>query len=410
MPGAVMPGAVMPSAEAVVDLSAIGHNLEVIATHTTSAIMAVVKADGFGHGLVPAAHAALTHGATWLGVTSASEALTIRAAGIHSPVLTWLHGPDDDFARLIAADIDISAASAAHLCAIAAAAITRGIPAQVHLKVDTGMSRNGAAPSDWPHLVETARRLENQHLFRVRGIWTHLANADYPDDPTVAVQLTAFDDAVAIARAAGLRPDLRHVANSAATLAIPAAHYDMVRVGIACYGVEPIAGRSHDLRPAMTLRARTIMVRRVPAGTGVSYHHDYTTARDTTLALVPLGYADGVPRHASATGEVWVRGRRRPIAGAVSMDQFVIDAGDAPVAIGDEVVLFGPGDDGAPTVLDWAEWAGTNPHEILTRIGPRVPRRYVRTESLLSPTLAQTLTQTLTQTHQPATTKELAHA
>jgi alanine racemase len=395
------------TAEAVVDLSAIGHNIAVIAAHTTSAVMAVVKADGFGHGLVPAADAALTHGATWLGVTSAAEALALRAAAIDAPTLTWLHGPDEDFGQLIAADIDISAVSPDQLDRIAAAAAEQGIPAHVHLKVDTGMSRNGAAPAEWPHLVATARAFEDQNLLRVRGVWTHLANADHPDDPSVTQQLRAFDGAAAIADAAGLRPDLRHVANSAAALAIPAAHYDMVRVGVACYGVEPIAGRTHGLRPAMTLRARVIMVRRVPAGTGVSYHHDYTTTRDTTLVLVPLGYADGVPRHASATGEVWSHGRRCPVAGLVSMDQFVVDVGDAPVSVGDDIVLFGPGDDGEPTILDWATWAGTNPHEILTHIGPRVPRRYVETQSLRA---ISAETKLPPETKMSPETKEYAHA
>jgi alanine racemase len=368
-------------AEAVVDLDAIRHNVAIIAAGTQAAVMAVVKADGFGHGLVPVARAALDAGATWLGVTSAAEALALRAAGLDAPTLTWLHRPDEDFTPLIEANVDVSAASVAHLQGIAssAARLRNSAVAAVHLKVDTGMSRNGAAPDEWPAVVAAAYDFERAGLLRVRGIWTHLATADTPERPEAVAQLAAYEDALKVAEAAGLTPEVRHVANSAAALAIPEAHHDLVRVGIACYGVEPVAGHTYGLRPAMTLRAHAILVKRVPAGTGVSYGLEYATERETTLVLVPLGYADGVPRHASATASVWIRGRRHRIAGRVSMDQFVVDVGDTPVEIGDEVVLFGPGDRGEPTVHDWAAWADTNPHEILTRVGPRVPRRYIST-------------------------------
>jgi alanine racemase len=367
----------IPAAEAVVDLGAIAHNIRTIARQSTAAVMAVVKADAFGHGLVPVARATLDAGATWLGVTSATEALALRAAGVDARMLTWLHRPDEDFRPLIDAGVDVSAASVEHLRGLAASASVAGRRAQVHLKVDTGMSRNGAVSDEWPHVVAVARELERAGVLRVRGIWTHLATADEPERADVAQQLSKFDDAMTTAGAAGLDPELRHVANSAGALAVPESHYDLVRVGIAAYGIEPVHGRTYGLRPAMALRARAILVKHVPAGTGVSYGLDYTTTRATTLVLVPLGYADGVPRNAATTARVWMRGRRHPIAGRVSMDQFVIDVGDAPAEMGDEIILFGPGDRGEPTARDWADWADTNPHEILTRIGPRVPRRHV---------------------------------
>jgi alanine racemase len=369
-------GAQATTTEAVVDLGAIAHNLATISATTSAEVMAVVKADGFGHGLVPVARTALAAGATWLGVTSAPEALTLRAGGIDAPMLTWLHRPDEEFRALIEAGVDISAASVEHLRGIAASASVAR-PAVVHLKVDTGMSRNGAVPDEWPHLVAVAHDLERAGRLRVRAIWTHLATADEPERPETARQLAAFDEALKVASASGLTPALRHVANSAGALAVPESHYDLVRVGIATYGIEPVVGRTYGLRPAMTLRARAILVKRVPAGTGVSYGLDYTTTRPTTLVLVPLGYADGVPRSASATARVWMNSNRHPIAGRISMDQFVIDVGDTSAAIGDEIILFGPGDRGEPTASDWADWAGTNAHEILTRIGPRVPRRHV---------------------------------
>ncbi|HEX8631506.1 MAG TPA: alanine racemase [Catenuloplanes sp.] len=363
-------------AEAVVDLGAIAHNTAVVARATGTPVMAVVKADGFGHGAVPVARAALAAGATWLGVASCAEALLLRAAGITAPVLNWLHGLDDDFAAVIGAGVDLAAAAPEHLRAIAAGAAAAGTPAQVHLKVDTGMSRGGAAPADWPQLVALARMMERDGLLRVRGVWSHLARADELRHPSIAAQVARFDEAVGYARAAGLDPPLRHLANSAGALGTARTRYDLVRAGIALYGVEPLPGRRHGLRPALTLRARAVLTKRTPADTGVSYQHTYTTATPTTLVLVPLGYADGVPRSASNRGFVLIGGRRCPVAGVVSMDQFVADAGDLPVRLGDEVIVWGPGDTGEPTVADWARWARTNPHEILTGIGARVPRRY----------------------------------
>jgi alanine racemase len=366
-----------PLAEAVVDLGALAHNTRLLARYAQGRLMAVVKADGFGHGIVPVARTALANGARWLGVTSRAEALTLRAAGVKAPVLSWLHAPDEDFRPVIEAGVDLSVASTAHLDGIAASAARLRLPAIVQLKVDTGLSRNGAPPEHWPELVDRARRLEVEGLLRVRGLWSHLANAEEPGHPSVAGQLRRFAAAVAQARAVGLTPTLLHVANSAALVGVPESRLDLCRAGIALYGPEPFAQARIGLRPVLTLRARVIMTRRAGTGTGVSYGHDYVTPRETTLALVPIGYADGVPRLAGARAEVWIRGRRCPVAGRVAMDQFVVDVGDLPVRVGDEVVVIGSGERGEPTLSEWAQWAQTNPHEILTGIGARVPRRYL---------------------------------
>ncbi|MDA3645900.1 alanine racemase [Saccharopolyspora indica] len=362
-------------AEAVVDLDAIAHNTELIARAAApAAVMAVVKADAFGHGMVPVARTALAHGASWLGVATSAEALQLRAAGIGAPLLSWVHSPHEDFRPALLADVDLSVSSAEVLEAISCCAAELGVRATIHLKVDTGLSRGGAAEPDWPALVRRARWLERNSLVRVRGVWSHLISADDPGGGHTAEQVERFDAAVAAARAAGLDPELRHLANSAAALDAPRTHYDLVRPGIGLYGVEPVAGKVFGLRTALTLRARTILVKEVPAGTGVSYGHDYATARDGRLALVPLGYADGVPRQASGRGEVRIRGRRYPIAGRIAMDQFVVDLGQHAADVGAEVVVIG-GD--GPAVTEWARWAGTLPHEIYTGIGSRVARRYI---------------------------------
>ncbi|GAA3236965.1 alanine racemase [Actinocorallia longicatena] len=365
----------MRLSEAGVDLGAVTANARVITEAAAGAeVMAVVKADGFGHGAVEVAGAALAGGATRLGVTSVEEGLRLRAAGITAPVLSWLHAPFQRFDDALRAHIELSAVSAGHLRAIAEAAERTGTIAKVHLKVDTGLSRNGAPAAAWESLVATAGRLPG---IEVRGIWSHLAG-DEPEGVTTGEQIARFDEALRVAAKLGVRPRYRHLANSAAALDAPATHYDLVRAGIGLYGIEPVPGRRHGLRPAMTLTARLLLTKTVPAGTGVSYGHDHRTDRETLLGLVPLGYADGVPRPASGRAEVWVRGERRPVAGRIAMDQFMVDLGGLDATHGDEVVLFGPGDRGEPTAADWAAWAGTNPHEILTGVGPRVPRHHHR--------------------------------
>ncbi|MFN2562577.1 MAG: alanine racemase [Jatrophihabitans sp.] len=363
--------------EAVIDLAAIRANVAAMKAGTPAELMAVVKADGYGHGLVPSAHAALAGGATWLGTAIVDEALALRAAGITAPILSWLWAPGEDgtVGRALAAGIDISASSQWQLDAITTAVRESGTTARVHLKIDTGLSRNGSYVDDWPDLVAAAAKAQAAGEIIVVGAWSHFAYADEPGHPTIAKQIAAFDTALQVAGRAGVQPQLRHLANSAATLTLPEAHFDLVRPGIAVYGLSPVAD-DHGLTPAMTLRAAAAGVKRVRAGEGVSYGHEYTTSRETTLVLVPLGYADGVPRHGSNVGPVWVNGARFTVAGRVCMDQIVIDVGELTVAPGDPVVLFGPGRDGEPTAQDWAEAVGTIHYEIVTRVGPRVQRVY----------------------------------
>ncbi|MDQ6648898.1 MAG: alanine racemase, partial [Actinomycetota bacterium] len=252
--------------------------------------------------------------------------------------------------------------------------------ARVHLKVDTGLSRAGATAADWPDLCTAAAKAQADGLLQVVGVWSHFAYADAPSSPTTTGQLAAFEEALTVARAAGLQPELRHLANSAATLTRPDTCLDLVRPGLAVYGLSPVPGvadaRSLGLTPAMSLRARVALAKEVPAGVGVSYGHRYHPASGTRLALVPLGYADGVPRAATNLAEVLVGGRRRRVSGTVCMDQFVVDVGTDPVRAGDEVVLFGSGAQGEPTAQEWADRLGTISYEIVTRVGSRVPRTY----------------------------------
>ena len=367
---------------AEVDLAAISANVARLdAGCGDAAVMAVVKADGYGHGMVPSARAAIAGGATWLGVAFAEEALALRGAGLDVPILAWLLAETDDVEPLVRADVDVSVSATWALERAVVAAERAGRAAHVHLKVDTGLGRAGATRADWPDLVTAAAKAVADGTVEVTGIWSHLAYADAPAHPTIAAQVAAYADALDVADRAGLRPRVRHLANSAATLSLPDTHYDVVRPGIAVYGLSPGpevgTATSLGLRPAMTLRAEVALVKRVPAGQGVSYGHRYTTDRETTLALVPLGYADGVPRHATNVGPLSIAGERYRISGTVCMDQVVVDVGDAAVQVGDDAVLFGPGDNGEPTADDWADAVGTINYEIVTRIGARVPRSYV---------------------------------
>lgn len=372
------------SATAAVDLDAIARSVGACRAATRPgggpgpALMAVVKADGYGHGMVPAARAALAAGADWLGVASVGEALALRAAGIAAPVLSWLNPPGEPMAAAVAASVDLAVSAPWAVAEVAAAARTAGRPARLHLKVDTGLARGGAAGTDWPRLVAAAAAAAADGCVEVVGVMSHLSHGDDPDAPQTGAQVRRFTEALAEAERLGVRPQLRHLANSGGTLARPDTHFDLVRPGIACYGLSPFtrAAPWPGLVPAMTLTATLALTKRIPAGQGVSYGHRWEAPRETTVALVPLGYADGVPRAATNVAEVLLAGTRRPIAGTVCMDQFVVDAGDCPVTAGDPVVLFGPGRDGEPTVRDWADWLGTISYEIVTRIGARVPRVY----------------------------------
>jgi alanine racemase len=367
-------------AEVVVDLDAIAANTAVLRARVDRPLMAVVKADGYGHGLLPAARAVLAGGADFLGVAVLEEALAVRAAGITAPVLSWLHGPGTDYAAALAADVEVSVNAEWALAEVVAAARAAGGTARVHLFVDTGLSREGATAADWPGVVAAAARAQADGDIAVVGLWSHMAYADAPTHPTIGAQVRVFEEAVAVARRAGLTDAALHLANSAATVALPDTWYDFVRPGVALYGLDPLGGAdptAHGLRPAMTVRASVALTKRVPAGVGVSYGHTYFPTTETTLALVPVGYADGVPRAAGNTAPVLAGGVQRTIAGRVCMDQFVLDVGDADVQAGDDVVLWGPGDRGEPTAQQWADAVDTIHYELVTRIGGRFTRRYV---------------------------------
>lgn len=373
----------VPRAEAVVDLAAVRHNVRRLAAHCGVAMMTVVKADAYGHGMVEVARAAREAGSAWLGVATIDEALALRAAGDTGRVLCWLTVPGEDYDAAIAADVDVAAYSLAELDEVRAAVIRTGTPARVQLKIDTGLSRGGATSADWPTLVAAARAGEEAGHWRVTGVWTHPVAADEPEAPVNDDQERVFRDALAVAERAGLEPEVRHFANSAAAILRPSARFDLVRCGIASYGLDPAPGHTPDLGlvPAMTARATLAMVKDVDAGTGVSYGHLWTADRATTLGLVPVGYADGVPRHVSNAVSVAVAGKQRPLRGRVCMDQVVVDLGGDRPEPGSDVVLFGTGRDGGPTAQDWAEAAGTISYEIVTRFGgTRVTRTHVDSE------------------------------
>ena len=365
-------------AEAHVDLDAIAGNVGAIRERVApSMVMAVVKAGGYGHGAVPAAWAALRGGASWLGVVHVAEALELRAAGIDAPVLCLMAIGSDDHAEAISRGVDLAAGSTEMVERIAAAAEAAGKPARVHLKADTGLGRGGATAAEWPSVVDAALRAQERGLLRVAGLWSHFASSDEPGNPSIAAQLAAFKEAVEHAEKAGVSAAVKHIANTAAAIGVPEAGYDMVRVGGGIYGLSTLPGGAPPwLRPAMTLRARLAQVKRVPAGTGVSYNHRYVTTEETTLGLVPVGYADGIPRAARGHWLAFARGRRWPIAGTVCMDQFVIDFGDEPVSVGEEVVLFGTGEAGEATAQEWGERLGTISYELVTGIGSRISRTY----------------------------------
>lgn len=368
-------------ARVTVDLDAIAHNVEVMRSCApTAEVMAVVKADAYGHGLVPVARTALRSGATWLGVAQLAEARALRAAGIQARVLSWLHAPGLDFAPAIAADIDLGVPSVQELSEVVAAAKAAGRPARIHLAADTGLRRNGVFGADWDALVDACRSASAEGSVQVVGVFTHFAAADTPGHPSVQAQLECFRGAIADCERAGFPLEVRHAANSAATLILPEAHFDLVRPGIALYGMTPDPGlgdhRHFGLRPAMTVSANVTVAKRVPGGDGVSYGHTYVTPGETTLIDIPIGYADGVPRAASSKAPVWVNGAQFKVAGRVCMDQFVVDVGDLPVTAGDRVVLFGDDARGEPTAQDWAQACGTISYEILARMSSRLPRVY----------------------------------
>lgn len=367
-----------PRPRLTVDLAAVARNTRLLAEHASGELMAVVKADGFGHGALAVARTALAHGATRLGVTGLEEAWPLREAGLAVPILSWLNPVDADWATAAARNVDVAVPSLPHLASVA------GAPGRhrIHLHIDTGMARDGADPATWTRLCRAAHRAEQRGEVEVVGVMGHLGCADDPTDDCNARGRTRFAWALEVARAAGLRPRERHLAATAATLTDPRAHHTMSRVGAGLVGIDP--SRSTALHPALTLTAPVVQVRRVRAGTSVGYGHDYRTARATYLGLMPLGYADGLPRTASGRAEVLVRGVRRAVVGRISMDQLVVDLGSREVDLGESVTVFGPGHDGEPTVTQWADWSGTIEHEIVTGIGARVERRALAVPRLRS--------------------------
>jgi alanine racemase len=370
-----------PRAEIVVDLDAIRHNVGVLRELTGVTMITVVKADGYGHGMLPVARAAREAGSEWLAVATLDEVGRLRAAGDTGRILTWLTVPDEDYDDAIRADVDLTAYSLGELDEIEAAARYVGSPARLQLKVDTGLSRGGASRREWEAFYARALDGERAGHWRVTGIWSHLACADEPGHPANDAQEASFREALALADEAGLRPELRHLANSAAAVLRPSARFDAVRCGIATYGLDPAPTVDHgtDLRPAMTARANLALVKHLEAGDSVSYGHQWTAPGPTTVGLVPVGYGEGIPVHASNVAEVRVGGKRCPVRGRVCMDQIIVDLGGDEPAVGSDVVLFGPPGEGRPTAQDWAEACGTINYEIVTRIGGRMTRRYVDT-------------------------------
>ncbi|NYI40663.1 alanine racemase [Demequina lutea] len=360
-----------------IDTDAITSNVATLVGRTTAAVMAVVKADGYGHGLVEAGRAARAGGATWLGVAQPHEALELRALGDEGRILTWLYGPDFPARELIEAGVDVSVSSAEVLGEIVAVSRDGAPCPRVHIAVDTGLGREGVTLAELPGLLELVKAAQREGLVRVVGMWSHLAWADAPGHPTIDLQARVFRQALVIAQQASIALEVRHLANSACTLTRPDLHFDLVRPGIAIYGLPPVEdpeGKNFGLKPAMSVTSEIILVKDVPAGQGVSYGHEYVTVHPTTLGLVSAGYADGVFRAAGSVAEVSVRGRRYRIAGRVCMDQFVIDLGPATtVCVGDEVTLIGPG---GPSAQDWATAVGTIDYEIVCRFGGSRPKTF----------------------------------
>lgn len=359
--------------EAAIDTEAISANVAHVGHLTGVEVIGVVKANGYGHGASRVARAALEGGAKRLAVADLGEALALRSEGIDVPILAWLHGSGANFVEAAERGIEIGVSSLEQL-ANAAGASSPGHPTRVHLKLDTGLSRNGLAPEEWEPAFEEAARLERAGRITIAGVMSHLSNTSIDANREA---LSVYQSALLLAASHGVHPETRHLAATHGTFELPEARLDAVRLGLGMYGLSPFDGVSPGdlgLKPAMTLRAGIAKVRRVAAGVGVSYDYAYRTSAETTLAVVPLGYADGIPRQASGAGQVSVNGKRYTVAGRIAMDQFVIDVGDDAVREGDTVTVFGDAATGVPSADEWADAAGTIHYEIVTRIGARVPR------------------------------------
>jgi alanine racemase len=367
-------------AKASADWRRLAHNVEALAAVAGVPLMAMVKADAYGHGMVPAARVVAEAGAAGLGVVTLREAWQLKRLPdfADTTVMAFFFSPDQPgLAEVVGAGIELGVSSLAQLDAVAAAADRSGRPARIHLKGDTGMSRGGVAEHEWAQVAEAAAKHQAAGSVVVVGAWSHMACADEVGHPANAAQKAAFERFVAAVAAAGLEPEVRHLANSAAMIADPETRYDMVRPGIALYGYNPVPQFPVDLRPVIEIRSVVMSVKRVPEGSGISYGHTVHLERDTNVALVPLGYADGVPRAASGKAEVYLAGKRRRVLGRICMDQFMVDCGDDAVKPGEPVILIGAGEQ-HPDADDWAAWAGTIPNDVLTGIGSRVPRLWNR--------------------------------
>lgn len=353
---------------AIIDAGRLSENVELLrglapAEHT----LVVVKANGYGHGAVTAARAALAGGADWLGVADITEALELRTAGVNAPILAWLHGPTEDFRTAVDAGVTIGASTIAHLDALA-----QCDRPGVHLKVDTGLGRNGAGRDDTAAMVARAAELHHGGRIRVEGLMSHCSGTSREAD---LAQAEEFEAVLAQLRELGVEPEYRHLAASAAALDHPSLRYTMVRFGIAAYGLAPADHlRATGVRPVMRLETDVILTKRLRAGDGVSYNHLWRAEDSTTVALIPVGYADGIPRAATGSAHVAINGERFPVVGRIAMDQIVVNVGDASVSVGDVASVWGDPIDGTPHPDEWADWAGTIGYEIVTRLGHRVVR------------------------------------
>ncbi len=373
----------MSRAVAEVDLQAIKNNLTLIKSKTSAQVLAVVKADGYGHGLIPVSKAAIEAGADWLGTALLEEAIALRKNGIKVPIIAWLTPCGEDFKEAINLDIDLSISSLEVLTEIVTAGEQLKKLPRVHIEIDTGMSRGGIG-DDWKVFALECSRLTKENKINVVGIWSHFARADEPLEKMSQGQLLIFSNMVNELKSLGIEPKFLHIANSAAALTFKDSHKSIIRWGIGLYGLSPDVNNLGDskslkLQPAMKLKAKLNLVKTVKAGATVGYGASAIVTHDTKLGVVAIGYADGIPRNANSSAGVWVAGKRAPLIGRVSMDQFVVDLGATSLAkTGDEVIVFGNGNQNEYTVDEWAKACGTINYEIVTRIGPRVPRIYTR--------------------------------
>ena len=368
------------AAQAVVDLDAIEHNVRLLRDRAGSAqVMPVLKADGYGHGATPVARAALSAGAAELGVATVGEALALRRDGITAPLLAWLHPPGTDFGPALQADVQLAVSSERQLGEVLAASRRTGSSATITVKVDTGLNRNGVGAAEYPAMLTALRCAQAEGAIRLRGIMSHLAHGDDPDNAFNDVQAQRLRDMRTHAGDQGVHFELAHLSNSAAAITRPDLAFDMVRPGIAVYGQTPIPSRGDmGLQPAMTLKCPVALVRSLKSGDGVSYGHTWIATHDTTVALLPIGYADGVFRTLGGRIDVLINDKLRRSVGRICMDQFVVDLGPGPVDVaeGDDAILFGPGTQGESTAQDWAELLGTINYEVVTSPRGRVVRTY----------------------------------